>query len=102
MEPVDLTSGVLDGVVRHLDEESEITCLIHRPLGKRAVAKVVSDEYVVWDKPGQPGDRPGESLPCALRGPRQNALDIEHLVGQIPLDREVGGRDGRSESQKLV
>jgi hypothetical protein len=58
---------------------------------------VVADQDLGRDQPGQPGDGTGEPLPGALGGPGEDTLQVLGLVRQVPLDGEVGGRDGRGQ-----
>ena len=94
VHPVGGPAGAGDRVVRHPDEYAHVPRLVHRPLGERAVAQVVPDEHLIRNEPGQPVDCFGEAVPRACGGPRQDALDVEGLVGDVPLDRQVLRRDG--------
>jgi hypothetical protein len=102
VHPVRLAARLRDGIVRHPHQDAHVPRLVHRPLGKRAVAQVVPDQDVAGNEPGQPVDRLGEALPAAARSPRQDALDVERLVGDVPLDRQVPRRDVRGEPLDLA
>ena len=93
VQPVDRPARLGDRVVGHAHDHAHVLGLVHRPLRERAVTEVVADEHLLGDQPGQPRDRAGEALPGAVARPREHALDVLRLVGDVPLDREVRGRD---------
>ena len=101
VQPVHGATGVRDREVRHPHQQAHVACLVHRPLRERPVAQVVADQDLLGDQPGQPGDRPGEPLPRPFAGPGEHALQVLRLVRQIPLDRQLAGRDSRDQPGQL-
>ena len=102
VQPVHRPARVGDGLIGHLDDQAHVARLVHRPLRKRPVAEVISDQDVCGDLTGEPRDRAGEALPGAVSRPRQHPLDVEHLVADIPLDGEVLRRDLRGQPRELA
>src|SRR5215208_1207023 len=102
MQPVHLTTGMLDCVVGHAHKELHVAGLEHRPLRKRAVAEVVADESLLRDEACQPLRGACEALPRVAGHPRDHALQVEDLVADVPLDREIAGRDLAGESLQLA
>ena len=45
---------------------------------------------------------PGEALPRVVVHPVDDALEVEHLPADVPLDREVVGRDRRGQPRDLA
>jgi hypothetical protein len=54
---------------------------------------VVAHEHLLWDQARQARDRSGEALPGVTCRPGDHALEVEHLVTDVPLDRELARRD---------
>jgi hypothetical protein len=63
---------------------------------------VVPDEHLVGYQPRQVLHAIGEALPRAVPHPVHDAFDVEHLVADVPLDREIGGRDLVGEPLELA
>jgi hypothetical protein len=101
MYPVGGAAGVRDRVVRHPDQDAHVPRLVHRPLGERAVAQVEAGQDLLGDQPGQLVHGVRVAVPRAVGAPRQHALDVEGLVGDVPLDRQVYRRDGGGEPADL-
>ncbi len=102
VQPVDGAAGLGDGEVGHAHEHLVVARLVHRPLGEGAVAEVVADERLLGDQPREGRHRAGETVPGALVGPGEHALDVLGLVGAVPLDREVLGRDRVEQAWQLT
>jgi hypothetical protein len=63
---------------------------------------VVTDEDLLGDEASERRDRPRETLPRALTRPGQHSLDVLGLVGEIPLDGQLGGRNRLDQAVKLA
>src|SRR4030095_15163798 len=97
VNPIDGASGVRDREIRHPYKSGNVPRLIHRPFRERAVAEVITDEHIFWDRARETRDGPREALPCAVSHPWNDAFDIEHFIADVPLKGEVGGRNRRSQ-----
>src|SRR3954451_37615 len=103
VHPVNRATRACDHMVRHAHHQAHVARLVHRPLRERAVAEVVANEHVLGNEPGQTPDRPREALPGSIAAahPGDHALDVLHLVTDVPLDRELARRDLAREPLEL-
>src|SRR4051794_33020598 len=93
MDPVDWAPGVRDRVVGHLHADAKVASFVHRPLRERAVTEVIPDQYRLRNQLRQTRDRASVTLPGVARSPSEHLFYVLGLVREIPLDRELLGRN---------